>query len=184
MGEKFKSWIPLLVSSLSLALAGVSAAYQFNESKRYSSNTHQVLINSAELAKYDLKLLDYKVSTGNTDMRYGELNVQLDSLKQNLETIKDVDPTTLPKTDSINYQVYRQDLNTVVKLSEDAANSLRKDRTQTVNNDDNLDLDISTRPQFDTTVARLKQVLNQDEQGLKQHKNLYHVNYSKVEFND
>lgn len=184
MGEKFRLWVPLLVSFLSLALAGVSAVYQFSESKRYSSNTHQVLINSAELAKYDLKLLDYKVLSGDADMRYGELNIQLDSLKQNLETIKDVDPTTLPKIDAINYQVYRQDLNTVVKLSEDATNNMRKDRTKVAGDEDELDLDISTRPQFDATMKSLKHVLNQDEQGLKQHKDLYNINYAKVDFSN
>ena len=140
-----------------------------------------MLINSAKLGTYDINLMNYKVShmpVGSLD--YSQLDLQLDSLKQNLETIKAIDPTTLPKSDAINYQVYRQDLNTVITMMESYVNDMRYDKSKPVDEAEILHLDMGTRTNFRNGSDIVKKVLKRDKDALQKNKSLYNVSYKKA----
>ncbi|MDF8367060.1 hypothetical protein G9406_05555 [Weissella paramesenteroides] len=172
-----KKWIDygaLILSGISIVIAGLSASYQWQQSTRYSNNTHQVLINSAKLGMYDLYLMNYKVANvtdGTLD--YGQLEIQLDSLHQNLATIKSIDPTTLPKDDAINYQVYREDLNTVITMINSYVDAMREDTSKKINNSEKLNSQEATRNNFRYGYSITNKILERDKTELVQHKDLY-----------
>ena len=184
MGEKTKKWndyAALLISGVSILISGVGLIYQWQQSERYSDNTHQVLVNSANLAIYDVGLMNYKVSNMPVgSMDYAQLDLQLDSLKQNLETIKSIDPTTLPKFDAINYQVYRQDLNTVITMMESYVSDMRYDKSKPVNESETLHPDMGTRTNFQQGSTASKEVLQRDKDLLHKGENLYNRTYKEA----
>lgn len=175
---KWNEYVTLAISAISITVAGGSAYYQFQQSERYSDSTHQILVNSAKLATYDVNLMTCKVSRSTVrELDYGQLNIQLDSLNQNLETIKSIDPTTLPKDDAINYQAYRQDLNTIITIMKSYAADMRKDKSLPVDDSEKLVLNMGTRENFAYGATIARSVLKRDSKALKDDKNLYKVAY-------
>ncbi|MDY2528730.1 hypothetical protein SOP56_02515 [Weissella confusa] len=179
--NKWADSAAFVVSVISIFISAGGLIYQWQQSTRYSNNTHQILVNSAKLGTYDVNLMNYKVSSmpvGSLD--YGQLDLQLDSLKQNLDTIKSIDPTTLPKSDAINYQVYRQDLNTVIIMMESYVSDMRFDKSKPVDKAETLHLDMGTRTNFRSGSDIAKKVLKRDETALQKNENLYDESYKKA----
>lgn len=183
MREKSKRVFDIFVAMIpviSMVVSLCSGLYTWQQSQRYSNNTHQVLMNSATLGLYDVTLMEYKVNTIPTgELNYGQLSVQLDSLEQNLDTIKSIDPTTLPKDDAINYQVYRQDLNTIIKVIQSYVNSMRRNQDTTPVDSEILISDMGSRTNFNGGAHMVQDIFKQDRDALKSDGNLYAVRYAK-----
>lgn len=169
-----KNWIP--VAALIISIAG--AVYQFNQSNRYSNNTNKILMNSAKLAEYDIDVMLYKIDCGGDDtLDYGQFRFQLDSLQQNFKTIEAVDPTSLNPKQSMNYQVYRQNLNAIIYKMTSYVNSLRANQTDTPKDTDKLHIDMGARQNFYEGAGDSLKVLASDLQALKNKKSLYDNDY-------
>ena len=163
---------------IAVVVSATSGIYQLNQSNRYSKNTHQILFNSAELAEYDIDLLIKKANEAeNSQLEYGQLKFQIDSLNQNLETIKSVDVTSLPKDDTMNYQVYRQDLNGVIYLINSYTDGLRKDISKNLTEWEQLDTNKKRIEHFVDGMITAQNVIKRDKASLKSGVNLYDANY-------
>ncbi|WP_394456186.1 hypothetical protein ACF0HZ_01800 [Leuconostoc suionicum] len=172
-----KNWIP--VAALIISIAG--AVYQFNQSNRYSNNTNKILMNSAKLAEYDIDVMLYKIDHGGDDnLNYGQFRFQLDSLQQNFKTIEAVDPTSLNPKQSMNYQVYRQNLNAIIYKMTSYVNSLRTNQTDTPKDNDKLHIDMGARQNFYEGAGDSLKVLASDLQALKDKKSLYDNDYKNT----
>lgn len=172
-----KNWIP--VAALIISIAGV--IYQFNQSNRYSNNTNKILMNSAKLAEYDIDVMLYKIGHGGDDtLDYGQFRFQLDSLQQNFKTIESVDPTSLNPKQSMNYQVYRQNLNAIIYKMTSYVNSLRANQTDTPKDTDKLHIDMGARQNFYEGAGDSLKVLASDLQALKDKKSLYDNDYKNT----
>lgn len=172
-----KNWIP--VAALIISIAG--AVYQFNQSNRYSNNTNKILMNSAKLAEYDIDVMLYKIDYGGDDtLDYGQFRFQLDSLQQNFKTIEAVDPTSLNPKQSMNYQVYRQNLNAIIYKMTSYVDSLRTNQTDTPKDTDKLHIDMGARQNFYEGAGDSLKVLASDLQALKDKKSLYDNDYKNT----
>ena len=172
-----KNWIP--VAALIISIAGV--IYQFNQSNRYSNNTNKILMNSAKLAEYDIDVMLYKIDQGGDDtLDYGQFRFQLDSLQQNFKTIEAVDPTSLNPKQSMNYQVYRQNLNAIIYKMTSYVNSLRTNQTDTPKDTDKLHIDMGARQNFYEGAGDSLKVLASDLQALQDKKSLYDNDYKNT----
>ncbi|MFT9314027.1 hypothetical protein [Leuconostoc pseudomesenteroides] len=172
-----KNWIP--VAALIISIAGV--IYQFNQSNRYSNNTNKILMNSAKLAEYDIDVMLYKIDQGGDDtLDYGQFRFQLDSLQQNFKTIEAVDPTSLNPKQSMNYQVYRQNLNAIIYKMTSYVNSLRANQTDTPKDTDKLHIDMGARQNFYKGAGDSLNILASDFQALKDKKSLYDNDYKNT----
>ncbi len=172
-----KNWIP--VAALIISIAG--AVYQFNQSNRYSNNTNKILMNSANLAEYDIDVMLYKIDYGGDDtLDYGQFRFQLDSLQQNFKTIEAVDPTSLNPKQSMNYQVYRQNLNAIIYKMTSYVDSLRTNQTDTPKDTDKLHIDMGARQNFYEGAGDSLKVLASDLQALKDKKSLYDNDYKNT----
>ena len=172
-----KNWIP--VAALIISIAG--AVYQFNQSNRYSNNTNKILMNSAKLAEYDIDVMLYKIDHGGDDsLDYGQFRFQLDSLQQNFKTIEAVDPTSLNPKQSMNYQVYRQNLNAIIYKMTSYVDSLRTNQTDTPKDTDKLHIDMGARQNFYEGAGDSLKVLASDLQALKDKKSLYDNDYKNT----
>ncbi|MBZ6008420.1 hypothetical protein KIJ00_04010 [Leuconostoc gelidum subsp. aenigmaticum] len=172
-----KDWIP--VTALIISIAG--AVYQFNQSNRYSNNTNKILMNSAKLAEYDIDVMIYKIDNGGDDnLDYGQFRFQLDSLQQNFKTIESIDPTSLNTKQSMNYQVYRQNLNAIIYKMTSYVNSLRVNQSDTPKDTDKLHIDIGARQNFYYGSGDSLKVLVSDFKALKDKKSLYDNDYKNA----
>lgn len=135
-----------------------------NVERKYSKNTDKILINSAKNARFDFKLLKYKTETAvDNEMMYIELNFELDSLKDNLETIKQIDVSKLPKDQSENYQVYRADLNGLIYKTYSELRFVSKNQDTTMKDTDKLELTKENRELLSKSFDRSYQVIRADE---------------------
>ncbi|WP_273706678.1 hypothetical protein [Leuconostoc mesenteroides] len=163
---------------IAVVISATSGIYQWNQSKRYSQNTHQILFNSAKLAEYDIDLLIKKANEAeNNHLEYGQLKFQIDSLNQNLETIKSVNVTSLPKDDTMNYQVYRQDLNSVIYLINSYIDGLREDLNKNLTEWELLNTSKKRIEHFVDGMVTAQNVIKRDKTSLKSKINLYDANY-------
>ena len=130
------------------------------------------------MAEYDIDLLIKKANEAeNSQLEYGQLKFQIDSLNQNLETIKSVDVTSLPKDDTMNYQVYRQDLNGVIYLINSYTDGLRKDISKNLTEWEQLDTNKKRIEHFVDGMITAQNVIKRDKASLKSGVNLYDANY-------
>lgn len=180
--QKF-NWSQLItwvLTSTAIIISLCSGAYQWNQSRRYSNNTNQILINSAKLAMYDLDVMIDKIDTGGDDnLDYGQFRFQLDSLKQNFKTIESIDPTSLPKNEAINYQVYRQNLNAIIYKSTSYVNSLRVNKSGVPQDNDKLHIDLGIRNNFYKGIGSSHDVVSKDLSTLTKRRNLFDTDYKK-----
>lgn len=175
----FSKGIKDYISVFALIISILSASYQFTQSQRYSDNTNQILMNSAKLAEYDIDLMLYKVNSGGDDtLDYGQFRFQIDSLQQNFKTIESIDPTSLPKEQAMNYQVYRQNLNAVIYKVTSYVNGLRIDQVSTPNDSDKLHVDLNARQNFERGVGSALSVIKEDLKALENKESLYEQDYS------
>ncbi len=118
--------LSLSVSIISILLSIGTFINQQNIKSQYNDTSNQVILNSINLARYDLKLMKLKInmSQNGNQITYQQLAFQIDSLKKNMETIKQVQVTELPRDKTLNYQVYTQDLNAIIYQCNNDLNSL------------------------------------------------------------
>ena len=172
-----KNLIPIIALIISVA----GAVYQFNQSNRYSNNTNKILMNSEKLAEYDIYVMIYKIDHGgDDDLDYGQFRFQLDSLQQNFKTIEAIDPTSLNPKQSMNYQVYRQNLNAIIYKMKSYVNSLRVNQTDTPKDTDKLHIDMGVRQNFYDGAGDSLNVLRSDLKALKNKKSLYDNDYKNT----
>ena len=172
-----KNLIPIIALIISVA----GAVYQFNQSNRYSNNTNKILMNSEKLAEYDIYVMIYKIDHGgDDDLDYGQFRFQLDSLQQNFKTIEAIDPTSLNPKQSMNYQVYRQNLNAIIYKMTSYVNSLRVNQTDTPKDTDKLHIDMGVRQNFYDGAEDSLNVLRSDLKALKNKKSLYDNDYKNT----
>lgn len=183
MSEKEKMWpkvVTWILSIFSIIISVTVFGYQLNQSDRYSDNTKMILINSAKLAEYDLNLMIYKIDNGTDEtLDYGQFRFQLDSLQQNFKTIEAINPTSLPKNQAMNYQVYRQNLNAVIYKATSYVNTLRVNQAETPKDADKLHVDLGVRQNFYQGVGSSLAVIKGDLSALENNTSLYDQDYKK-----
>lgn len=94
----FKYWdkiIPIAISLVALYISVKNYLNQKNFSKKYSNKAYQVLLNSVDLALFDIDLLLYKLNTLK-EFDFVQLNYQIKSLEENLELVKSISFENLP----------------------------------------------------------------------------------------
>ncbi|MDV3545899.1 hypothetical protein [Leuconostoc falkenbergense] len=139
-----------------------------------------ILINSAKLAEYDLNLMIYKIDNGTDEtLDYGQFRFQLDSLQQNFKTIEAINPTSLPKNQAMNYQVYRQNLNAVIYKATSYVNALRVNQAEAPKDIDKLHVDLGVRQNFYQGVGSSLDVIKGDLSALENNTSLYDQDYKK-----
>ena len=81
--------LSLSVSIISILLSIGTFINQQNIKSQYNDTSNQVILNSINLARYDLKLMKLKInmSQNGNQITYQQLAFQIDSLKKNMETI-------------------------------------------------------------------------------------------------
>jgi hypothetical protein len=174
--KRNKEVISLIISIIAITFTAITFYNQLQSSNNYKRTTNQVLINSTKLALYDVNLLIYKSNTIKSKMiEVSQLQYQVDSLKENLKIIKKVDITKLPRNQSMNYQVYREDLtNIIYKLQSDVdgMNEVSKYKNLLVFTNRNKLI-------FEKSLYRVRKVLNVDSEAIKNNEDLYNQTYKK-----
>lgn len=183
-----KDWskrYPIIIASFSAIFTGCGWYSQHKAADNYEKNTRQVIINSTELANYQIDVLIGKVGNApRVPITPDNLAFQVNSLEQNLSVIRDVQITNLPKNESMNYQTYRQDLSdTVYKLKSDI-NGLREQYN--VKDSDVVPLSEKDKSNLLHALIQLKYVMEQDNKLISKDKNLYDAKYRKfvIEFDN
>lgn len=176
-----KSWekkYPLIISIISVAFTGAGWYAQHKAADNYEKNTRQVIINSTNLANFQIDMLIGKLANApKNPITLENLEFQVDSLKQNLSVIRDVQITNLPSNESMNYQTYRQDLSDAVYKINSDIDGLKE--SYHVKNNDPIPISDKDLSNLLHAMAQLKYVMSQDQTLIKENKNLYDVKYRK-----
>lgn len=131
-----KDWISMGISITAVLISLLGFIYQLNFENHYNDNAKQVMINSADLAIGDIDRLSNDISNleGHTTDEEG-LEVEQKSLEENLQTVQQIEITSLPKQQIMNYQFYRQELKRTILAIEDGL-SYAKTYSNSINKDD------------------------------------------------
>lgn len=176
--ESWETKYPLLISIASVCFTGAGWYAQHKAADNYEKNTRQVIINSTDLANFQLDMLIGKLANApKNPVTLENLEFQVDSLKQNLSVIRDVQITNLPSNESMNYQTYRQDLSDAVYRINSDIDGLKE--SYHVNNSDPIPISDEDLNNLLHAMAQLKYVLGQDQLLIKENKNLYDAKYRK-----
>lgn len=124
------------ISITAVLISLLGFIYQLNFENHYNDNAKQVMINSADLAIGDIDRLSNDISNleGHTTDEEG-LEVEQKSLEENLQTVQQIEITSLPKQQIMNYQFYRQELKRTILAIEDGL-SYAKTYSNSINKDD------------------------------------------------
>lgn len=164
--------ISVVVSVISVTISIFTWRAQVHAADVYEEKTRQVIVNSTKLADYDLVLLIGKVGNSETsDMTPENIAYQVDSLKRNLTVIEDVQITELPKNESMNYQMYRQDLSDIIYRINSSVKNIEKISDKKKNGA--LIISDQNRSIFLHELVELKSVIKEDQKIIKTNKNLY-----------
>ena len=174
--------LSLSVSIISILLSIGTFINQQNIKSQYNDTSNQVILNSINLARYDLKLMKLKInmSQNGNQITYQQLAFQIDSLKKNMETIKQVQVTELPRDKTLNYQVYTQDLNAIIYQCNNDLNSLKKLANKSENGEDLLELNPINVKTLLSAIDKDLQILSDDEQVIEENGNLYDRHYKQA----
>lgn len=174
--------LSLSVSIISILLSIGTFINQQNIKSQYNDTSNQVILNSINLARYDLKLMKLKInmSQNGNQITYQQLAFQIDSLKKNMETIKQVQVTELPRDKTLNYQVYTQDLNAIIYQCNNDLNSLKKLANKSENGEDLLELNPINVKTLLSAIDKDLQILSDDEQVIEENGNLYDRRYKQA----
>ncbi|MCR1889616.1 hypothetical protein NSA16_00300 [Ligilactobacillus murinus] len=174
--------LSLSVSIISILLSIGTFINQQNIKNQYNDTSNQVILNSINLARYDLKLMKLKInmSQNGNQITYQQLAFQIDSLKKNMETIKQVQVTELPRDKTLNYQVYTQDLNAIIYQCNNDLNSLKKLANKSENGEDLLELNPINIKTLLSAIDKDLQILSDDEQVIEENGNLYDRHYKQA----
>lgn len=183
--KNLSSVLTITVSIIAVTISGLGWWQQKNVDQVYRNNTRQVIQNSTKLATYDIDLLIYKVKCAkDVPLSKAQLAYQTDSLNQNLSVIKDVQITDLPRSESMNYQVYRADLSNVIyrinnslEQIEDITKKNIKPEEQVI--DGQLLFDDNIQNTFLNDLVAVRKIILRDENAIKSGKNLYETGYVK-----
>lgn len=173
----FKYWdkiIPIAVSLVALYISVKNYLNQKNFSKKYSNKAYQVLLNSVDLALFDIDLLLYKINTLK-EFDFVQLNYQIKSLEENLELVKSISFENLPDADIINYQTYLKELNDIIyKLKSDINElySICKKENNNKLSKENMHIIL-------VSILTVRDVLGKDRQHLYKRDNMFDTNYSE-----
>ena len=173
----FKYWdkiIPIAVSLVALYISVKNYLNQKNFSKKYSNKAYQVLLNSVDLALFDIDLLLYKLNTLK-EFDFVQLNYQIKSLEENLELVKNISFENLPDADIINYQTYLKELNDIIYRLKSDINELYS----ICKKENNNKLSIENMHIILVSILTVRDVLGKDRQHLYKRDNMFDTNYSE-----
>lgn len=173
----FKYWDKIIPIAISLIALYISVRNYLNQkyfSKKYSNKAYQVLLNSVDLALFDIDLLLYKLHTLET-FDFVQLNYQIKSLEENLELIKGISFENLPDADIINYQIYIKELNDIIyKLKSDI-----NEMNSICEKENNNKLSVENIHIISASILTVRNVLGKDRQYLYKRDNMFDTNYSE-----
>lgn len=173
----FKYWdkiIPIAISLIALYISVKNYLNQKYFSKKYSNKAYQVLLNSVDLALFDIDLLLYKLHALE-EFDFVQLNYQIKSLEENLELIKGISFENLLDADIINYQIYIKELNDIIyRLKSDIneMNSICEKENNNKLNAENIHI-------ISASVLTVRDILGKDRQYLYKRDNMFDTNYSE-----
>lgn len=180
------NWGTVVTSIVSMIALGISIATWYNNEhvkQDYSNNVNEVIISSSKIVTYDLNLLEYKTLMAEEfEGKYdsSELSFQITSLETQLQMVQNVEVTSLPKKDILNYITYRSDLTDSIYMLRSSTNKIKNNKTNT-NNHDKTQFEMTPREQS-TLLAQIetvKHIIREDTKALKSGKSLYDVQYSE-----
>lgn len=172
----FKYWdkiIPIAVSLVALYISVKNYLNQKNFSKKYSNKAYQVLLNSVDLALFDIDLLLYKLNTLK-EFDFVQLNYQIKSLEENLELVKSISFENLPDADIINYQIYIKELNDIIYRLKSDINEMNS----ICEKENNNKLSVENIHIISASILTVRDVLGKDRQYLYKRDNMFDTNYS------
>lgn len=172
----FKYWdkiIPIAVSLVALYISVKNYLNQKYFSKKYSNKAYQVLLNSVDLALFDIDLLLYKLHALE-EFDFVQLNYQIKSLEENLELIKGISFENLPDADIINYQIYIKELNDIIYRLKSDINEMNS----ICEKENNNKLSIENMHIILVSILTVRDVLGKDRQYLYKRNNMFDTNYS------
>lgn len=173
----FKYWDKIIPISISLIALYISVRNYLNQkyfSKKYSNKAYQVLLNSVDLALFDIDLLLYKLHTLET-FDFVQLNYQIKSLEENLELIKGISFENLPDADIINYQIYIKELNDIIYRLKSDINEMNS----ICEKENNNKLSVENIHIISASILTVRNVLGKDRQYLYKRDNMFDTNYSE-----
>ena len=172
----FKYWdkiIPIAISLIALYISVKNYLNQKYFSKKYSNKAYQVLLNSVDLALFDIDLLLYKLHALE-EFDFVQLNYQIKSLEGNLELIKGISFENLPDADIINYQIYIKELNDIIyRLTSDI-----NEMNSICEKENNNKLSVENIHIISASILTVRDVLGKDRQYLYKRDNMFDTNYS------
>lgn len=173
----FKYWDKIIPIAISLIALYISVRNYLNQkyfSKKYSNKAYQVLLNSVDLALFDIDLLLYKLHTLET-FDFVQLNYQIKSLEENLELIKGISFENLPDADIINYQIYIKELNDIIYRLKSDINEMNS----ICEKENNNKLSVENIHIISASILTVRNVLGKDRQYLYKRDNMFDTNYSE-----
>lgn len=173
----FKYWdkiIPIAISLIALYISVKNYLNQKYFSKKYSNKAYQVLLNSVDLALFDIDLLLYKLHALE-EFDFVQLNYQIKSLEENLELIKGISFENLPDADIINYQIYIKELNDIIYRLKSDINEMNS----ICEKENNNKLNVENIHIISASVLTVRDVLGKDRQYLYKRNNMFDTNYSE-----
>lgn len=125
--NNWDKFLTIPISAIALIVSILSFTSQRKIKKELDSQIKQGLENSAKLALFDIDLLINKVNDlRGKDLNVDQLNYQIESLKDNLDTVKNITFTQLGIKHVRNYQVYRKNLQDVIYKLENDLKEIKK----------------------------------------------------------
>ncbi|MFR0607109.1 hypothetical protein ACLUV9_01825 [Limosilactobacillus balticus] len=175
-----KNWdkvITILISAIALTFSILSFNSQRKIKKELDSQIKQGLENSAQLALFDIDLLINKVTLlKGKDLNIDQLNYQVESLKDNLNTVKNITFTQLGIKHVKNYQVYRKNLQDVIYKLEDNLKEIQR----VYGNGRKITLTPEDESTLMKSLKTVRHVIQRDNEYLKQDADLLQKDFEKA----
>lgn len=164
--------IGISVCALYFSYTGYVAQKTFPDN--FSKKTLRTVLNSVDLALFDIDLLLFKV-TDLVDFDSVQLNFQVEALKENLSLVKSISFENLPTEDLMNYQIYRKELSDAVYKIESDLKSLKN----IYSSKDEKKFSETDREVFAKSILTVRDVLGNSREKLYRKKDMFVTNYSK-----
>ena len=165
--------IPISISLVALYISVKNYLKQKHFSDRYSKKAYQMLLNSADLALFDIDLLLYKVLTLK-EFDSIQLNFQIESIEENEHLIKRINFENLPDSDLINYQIYMKELHDVIYKLKNIINEMNgicRKQGNNILSEENIHI-------LSASILTVRDVIGKSRQKLYSRNNMFATNYS------